>query len=149
RIYQQGQPGVELSSTTPTTYAALTMNFPTQFAYDVLGRLRQEQHADNGVQAITKISYQLATSPTDGRQYRLKLTTDPLYEGNHNYHYREEYLTVRDELKVRMEPNAINNVLTSLYTSYDYDQLSRLTKVTDAKGNMTTAQYDSLGNVVQ
>jgi len=149
RIYQQGQPTVDFGISTPTTFDQISMGFATQYAYDVLGRLRQEQHPDLGLQAVTNISYQFGVSPIDGNTYRLKITTDPLYNGNTSWHYRNEYLTVRDELKLHMEPNLINNVVTPLYTSYAYDPLSRVTQVTDAKGNVTTAQYDTVGNLVQ
>ncbi|MDH5654184.1 MAG: hypothetical protein OEZ39_20195 [Gammaproteobacteria bacterium] len=33
----------------------------------------------------------------------------------------------------------------TLWTFYDYDQLKQITKVTDAKGNLTEAGYDLLG----
>jgi RHS repeat-associated protein len=149
RIYQQGQPTVDLAASLPTRFDQITISYPTQFAYDVLGRLRQEQHPDNGVQAITNISYQTGLSPLDNKMYRLKITTDPLYASNTSYHYRNEYLTVRDELKLLMEPTTVNNVVTPLYTLYQYDPLSRVTQVSDANGNVTTAQYDTVGNLVQ
>ena len=94
------------------------MTYPTQFAYDVLGRLRQEQHSDNGMQAMTTISYQMGTSPTDGRTYIVKITTDPLYANDHTYHYRTEYQNTRDDVTLvrRAEPDQ-RSAATNLYTT--------------------------------
>jgi RHS repeat-associated protein len=150
RIYQQGQPTFA-SGTGSTAFVPVTMTNPIQYAYDVLGRLRQEQHPDNGDIATTTISYQMGVSPVDGRSYVVKLTSDPLNSFDPTFHYKAEYRTVRDEMKLLAQPTLINGNVTTLYTSYDYDLLSRVVKVTDAKlptGNVTTAQYDTVGNLV-
>src|SRR5262249_29694653 len=54
RVYQQGQPTFG-SMVTPLTFVTVSMTNPTQYAYDVLGRVRQEQHPDGFTQAITNI----------------------------------------------------------------------------------------------
>jgi RHS repeat-associated protein len=145
RVYQQGQPSFA-AGTGNTSFVSLGMIRPTQYAYDVLGRLRQEQHPDNGTQALTTISYQMGNQ--GARQYRLKITTDPLdvTDGNH---FRWEYSTVRDDMMFRYEQNFINGSLTGLTTSYTYDQLGRVITVSDPVGNVTTANYDTVGNLVK
>jgi RHS repeat-associated protein len=151
RVYQQGQPFFVAGGTTPTAFVAVSMSNPTQYAYDMLGRLRQEQHPDSGTLATTKISYQIAPSPVDGRNHVLKMITDPLNAADPNYHYRQEFRDVRDEMRVRYEPNLINNAFTALITTYDYDQLGRVVRVADAgqpSANLTVAQYDTVGNLV-
>jgi RHS repeat-associated protein len=147
RVYQQGQ-GAYDTPTTYNTFVDVGMVNPTQYAYDVLGRLRQEQHPDNGTMATTNISYQKGTSPKDGREWIVKITSDPKYAEDPQYHYRTEYRTARDAVRLVAERNQINGLPTDLYTSYDYDPLGRVTKVTDAKDNATTASYDTLGNMV-
>jgi RHS repeat-associated protein len=149
RVYQQGQPAFVAGTGTPTAFmTTFGLTHPTSFAYDVLGRVRQEQHPDVLGTATTTISYQLGVSPKDGRLYRVKLTADPLHDQDPDYHYRTEYLNVRDNLKLVHEPNRINQTLTDLYTQYNYDQLGRLLNVTDANGNVTSAEWDTVGNLV-
>jgi RHS repeat-associated protein len=150
RVYQEGQPTF-VAGTGSSAFVPVTMVLPKQYAYDVLDRLRQEQHPDNGDIAVTTISYQLATSPKDGRGYILKMTTDPLNSFDPTFHYKQEYRTVRDEMKLLAQPTQINGNVETLYTSYDYDLLSRVTKVTDAKlptADVTSMQWDSVGNLV-
>ena len=149
RVYTQGQPVFVAGTNTPTAFVATSVLLNrTQFAYDVLGRLRQEQHRDNGTQATTTISYQKGVSPRDGREWIVKMTADPLYGQNFNYHYRAEYRTGRDELRLVDEANLIGGTRKNLYTSYGYDPLGRVLSVMDAKNNITLAQYDTVGNLV-
>jgi RHS repeat-associated protein len=148
RIYQQGQPTFVPGATGNTSFVAGGMANATQYAYDVLGRLRQEQHPDNGVQAITNVSYQLANSPTDGEMYDMKMTTDPLYGQDPNYHYRQEYLDVHGQVGLLVEANLLNGAPTTLYTAYNYDQLGHMIAAIDAQGNTTTASYDTVGHLV-
>jgi RHS repeat-associated protein len=151
RLFQQGQPSFAASATPATTYvAALPVNNPTQYKYDVLGRLRQEQHPDSaaGGPAITNISYQIGYSPQNGKAYIVKLSADPEYNWDQNYHYRAEYRTVRDDVELVVEPNQINGAVTNVSTSYTNDPLGRVLTVTDFNGNTTYADYDSLGELV-
>jgi RHS repeat-associated protein len=148
RVWQQGQPMFVGGTGTPISLVSVPMTNETQFAYDVLGRLRQEQHPDNGTQATTRISYQMGTSPKDGRLYVVKLTTDPLYAQDTSYHYRVEFRNARDELKLLHEVNRINGAFTDVDTQYGYDPLGRVVRVTDATEKVTSAQYDTVGNLV-
>ncbi|HET6148600.1 MAG TPA: SpvB/TcaC N-terminal domain-containing protein [Polyangia bacterium] len=155
RVYQQGQPTFEAGATAPTTFVTIPMNYPTQYAYDVLGRLRQEQHPDGATQATTAISYIVGPAPIEGgRNYIIKTTTDPLYASDPTYHFTLEYLTVRGLKRLHWDRNNINNAVTDLFTLYDYDPLGQLVQVTDANGptigagNTTTADYDTVGNLV-
>jgi RHS repeat-associated protein len=148
RVYRQGQPTFAAGTATPTTFVAVTQTNPTEFAYDVLGRLRQESHQDGGVTSRTTISYQKAVSPKDGREWVVRMVADPLYGQNFNFHYRAEYRTGRDELRLVDEPNSIGGTRKNLYTSYVNDPLGRVVSVTDAKNNVTTAEYDTVGNLI-
>ncbi len=150
RVYQQGLPTYD-GPNTPNTFVAVGMTDPSTYAYDVLGRLRKEEHPDsaNGMTATTKISYQAGTSPLSGRNYIVKLTTDPAYDWDTNYHYRAEYRNVRDQVELLLEPNAINGAVTNLYTQYFYDLLGRVKKVQDARSNNTFATWDSVGHLVK
>jgi RHS repeat-associated protein len=147
RVYQQGQPTWD-TATTPTWFIGVSPTNATQYAYDVLGRLRQEQHPDNGTTAVSTISYQKGTSPKDGREWIVKITSDPKHGEDTQYHYRTEYRTARDVVMLVAERNQINGVPTDLFTSYEYDPLGRVTKVRDATSNETTASYDTVGNLV-
>ena len=147
RVYEQGQPSYD-GPTTYNTFIAMPPTNATQYAYDVLGRLRQEQHPDNGTTATTKISYQKGSSPKDGREWIVKVTSDPKWADDPQYHYRTEYRTSRDAVRLVAERNQIDNIPTDLYTSYEYDPLGRVVKVTDAKDNVTTASYDTVDNLV-
>jgi RHS repeat-associated protein len=146
RVYQQGQPTFVRNPPTATAFETVGMSHPTQLAYDVLGRLRQEKHPDSGAQATTTISYQKGIK--DNREWIVKITTDPLNAQDTNYHKRTEYRTGRDELRFVVEPNRIAGNLKNLQTSYAYDPLGRLVSATDAKNNVTTAEYDTVGNLV-
>ena len=149
RVFTQGQPIFAPSSTPATTFVTVPPLLPTQYSYDVFGRLRGEQHPDDsGVIAATGISYSVNVNPADGLPYIIKTTTDPLYASNNTFHWRSEYQTVRGDTRYRIEPNLINNVATNLTTTYFYDQLSRVTAVHDANENITTASYDTVGNLV-
>jgi RHS repeat-associated protein len=148
RVYQQGQPIFVPGTTGDTSFVAVAMNNQTQYAYDVLGRLRQEQHPDNGTQATTTISYQLGFSPVDGREYILKMTADPLYGQNPYVHYRAEYRTVHDYVRLVAQTNIINNAYVNVFTSYAYDPLGRVIDVTDANENETFVEWDTAGNLV-
>jgi RHS repeat-associated protein len=152
RVYQRGQPSFASGSGTPTSFVAVAMsNNKTQYAYDVLNRVRQEQHPDNGSQAVTATSYALTFNPSDGRTYIAKTTTDPLYPSNNSYHWRTDLQSVRGETVVHSEPTNVSGVYRVLNTTYGYDVLSRVVTVTDAKapsGNVTDVSYDSVGHVV-
>ena len=152
RVYRQGHP-IFASAATPTAFVPVSMFFATEFAYDVLGRLRKEQHSQDGTMATTAISYSVAQLPTDGRTYIVKTTTDPLYASNNTYHWVNEYQNTRGETIVRQEPNRINNTATTITTSYGYDQRGQVIRVIDGVDgspgtHVTTAEYDTVGNLV-
>jgi len=150
RVYQQGQPTFA-AGTGSTAFVIVPMTYPTQYAYDVFGRMRQETHTDNGTQAITTISYQQGVSPLTHSASLVKITSDPLFAANSAFHYKTEYRNTKDELQVLAEPTQINGATTTVYTTYRHDSFSRVVSVTDAKvpvGNVTTAEYDTVGNTV-
>ena len=148
RVYQQGQPTFT-DTATPNAFVTVVMNYPTEYSYDVLGRLRREVHPDNGTQAATFISYQMGSSPIDGLWYLKKVTADPLYSLDQTYHHRTEYVNARGEVKLVAERNQINWNPADLFTMYDYDQLGRVVRVMDVKGFQTSAKYDTVGNLVE
>jgi len=147
RIYQQGQPVFRAAST--DFVGDVPMLNPTTFAYDVLSRERQMTRPDassvdaaaHGNQAVKTTSYQLGT--LDGKLLLLKLVQDPRGE------VLSTYRSVRDEVVAVDEVNKIGGVdNVHLVTRYAYDPLSQLVTVTDAKENVTTAAYDTVGKMV-
>src|SRR4029079_12019694 len=61
---------------------------------------------------------------------------------------RVEYAPRRVYLRLGAEPNKINNALTTLFTAYTYDPLGRVATIEDARHNVTTAEWDTAGHLV-
>jgi RHS repeat-associated protein len=160
RLVWQGFPFSENGFTTETTYNMFTsgttlVGRPAKvFAYDVLNRVRAISTPDdkgptNGPDGLpvvtTLIDYNAKT--LDGVQRLVKTTQDPQQK------LRTEFLSPRGEVLAVNEMNRVgtafpNGVQTVLTTRYTYDGLSELVQTQDAGGNVTTASYDSLGNMV-
>ncbi|WP_161773110.1 RHS repeat domain-containing protein [Sphingomonas sp. RIT328] len=98
-----------------------------ELSYDVNGQVSTVKDA----LGTTTYSY------SDGNDYRTTTVTDPL---NHKSTYR---FSLASQLPVEIV-DAYGNK-----TSYDYDDLGRLKKVTFPEGNAISYDYDNRGNVYQ
>lgn len=109
------------------------LNRTTTYAYDLMGRRTKMTAPDGG---ITLYEYDALG--------RLKKTTDPeggvtenVYDGNGN--------RIQTKVTVRAEEGVIG---TTLVTTYEYDAMNRVIKVTTPDGGVTKSSYDYLGNLV-
>jgi YD repeat-containing protein len=151
RVHTQAQPF--FSAEPPTTYlrvGAAEARHATTFKYDSLSRVRQVLTPDGGV---TQTSYQLGLF--DGRTRLLTLVQDPVQARDAQattnvaqHRQRATFRTVRDEIVAVQEKNRIRGTLTTLTTRYAYNPVSELERVTDAKGNVTRSEYDTLGHMI-
>ncbi|MEV0387957.1 SpvB/TcaC N-terminal domain-containing protein [Nonomuraea sp. NPDC050643] len=108
--------------------------FPTTNSYDVQDRLLQTVLPD-GTGSTTVYGFGNDRSGT--RQFSTAITDA---EGN----TKATFTDVREQTTSVREPNPVNGG-PPLWTSYVYDPLSQLTKVTDDQNNHTTSAYDDLG----
>lgn len=155
RVFDEAFPFSEAGLATETTYNTTAVGRAAKtYAYDVLNRVRavstpddkgpgKDLHGNSWV--TTLIDYNVKT--LDGVQRLVKTTQDPQNK------LRTEFLSPRGEVLAVNEMNRVgtafpNGQQTVLTTRYTYDALSELVQVQDASGNVTTATYDSLGNIV-
>ena len=146
RVYQRGQP---IFDTTPSSvYVAQTSPLnPTTFGYDILSRSTRVSSPDSNSptgQAVTTTAY--GVSAFDGIERLRTDVTDPL---NH------VHTSLRTPRGLTIGVQQSNNygtfpggTIETLTTRYAYDPISQLLNVTDTKGNVTTAVYDTLGRMV-
>lgn len=114
-----------------------TTTHPARVEYDNFGRVWR-QTAPNNDQ--TTIAYGFES--LGGALHTKVSVTDPLGRVRHAFSDFNGNL-VRNRSQV-----TTGGALTTVETSYAYDALDRLVLVTDAQGNETTAEYDSLGAMV-
>ncbi|HVR07482.1 MAG TPA: toxin TcdB middle/N-terminal domain-containing protein, partial [Thermoanaerobaculia bacterium] len=131
RVAGRGQPVFDSGAT--RSFVAVAARNPTLFAYDVLDRTVQASFP-NG--AVTRMSYGFGT--LDGVQWLAHTRTDP--KGRATIFY--------DDVRGNVRGVQQTNTGATLLTRYAYDALSQLTAVTDARGNATSLQYDTLGRRV-
>jgi RHS repeat-associated protein len=144
RVHQRGQP---VFDTGPTqSFVSVPMNNPTTMGYDILDRPTSTQTPDA---ALTTVAYGL-----DTLNGTLRLATT-VKDANVNAGGTlpgapvETFKDVRGSTVSVKQSNRFDGVHpTTLVTSYGYDPLEELLSVTDASGNLTTAQYDTLGRMV-
>jgi RHS repeat-associated protein len=157
RAYQEGFPTFEQASNSAQTAYVQWPNMPfaRTNSYDVLDRVRAIQTPDDkgktvapdGAKTVTTLfSFDPKVLDNTGMQLT-RTVTDA--QGKVQTQYvspRGEILAVSQLARVGTAfPNGTPTVLT---THYSYDRLSELTQVQDAAANVTTAGYDSLGQVV-
>ena len=135
RVVSEGQP---LFDDRPAhQFVDVPSKNPTTFTYDALDRPRTVRFAHGGV---TRIDYVFGT--LDGARRLLTVRTDP--HGRATRFYRD----VEDNVIGVEQTNTIAGARKTLVTRYSYDGLDQLTAVTDAKGNTTRLEYDTLGRRV-
>jgi RHS repeat-associated protein len=131
RVASEGQPVFDTSP--ENAFVAVAAKNPTLLAYDVLDRIVQASYPQG---AVTRMSYGFAS--LGGAQSLAHTRTDP--NGRATVFYDD----VRGNLLGVQQTSAGAPRLTR----YAYDALSELTAVTDARGNVTSMQYDTLGHRV-
>lgn len=136
RIAQRGQP---IFSTTPLTeFVTVPLQNPTNTTYDILNRILTVTLPDG---SVTGSVY--GFDDLDGTSRLITAVTDA--ESNTKRVFR----SVRNELLAVEEKNTIGGTLETLVTRYGYNPLSELTNVTDALGNVTSAEYDTIGRRIR
>ncbi|GAA2207343.1 hypothetical protein GCM10009850_028010 [Nonomuraea monospora] len=114
--------------------AAFDRVYPTTSSYDVRDRLLQTVLPD-GTSSTT--AYGFGDDRSGAKQFSTAVTDA---EGN----TKATFTDVRELKTAVREPNPVNGG-PPLWTSYVYDPLRQLTKVTDDQGNQTASAYDDLG----
>jgi RHS repeat-associated protein len=109
----------------------------TTFSYDALDRARTVRFPYG---AVTRVDYAFGT--LDGSRRFLTVRTDP------NGHATRFYRDVHDNALAVEQTNTLAGARKTLVTRYAYDALDQLTAVTDAKGNTTRIERDTLGRTV-
>jgi RHS repeat-associated protein len=135
RVASQGQPVFD--DAPANQFVDVPAKNPKAFTYDVLDRVLTVQFPYG---AVTRVSY--GFGPLDGIDRFLTVRTDP--NGRATRFYRD----VDDNVLGVEQVNTIAGARKTLVTRYAYDALSELTAVTDAKGNATRLEYDTLGRNV-
>jgi len=107
---------------------------PTRVSYDVLDRPLRTELPDG---TATSSAFGFGTDRAGVTQFE---TTGTDARGK----VKRAYTDVRQLTTAVREANPAGGQPT-IWTSYDYDPLGQLTKVTDDHGNLTTAAYDNLG----
>jgi YD repeat-containing protein len=145
RVQQQGQPTFQVPSLPSHSSVSDALSYvnavplrATQFTYDVLGRTTLVQTPDG---ARTATSYGFAEF--EGQSWFLTTATDP------NGKRRLSYADVESSVGAVQEFNTLGaGGLQTLTTRYSYNPMNELVSVTDARSNVTTAQYDSMGRMI-
>ena len=108
---------------------------PTSITFDVLGRPVSTFYPDQSFEGYTYTTASLPgiLSPATGF-----LTTLVDQDGNKKQEYQDAKGLTAEVLEYPSSG-------TALATQYQYDPIRELTRVTDAKGNVTSAEYDALG----
>ncbi|MCL2450808.1 MAG: hypothetical protein FWD17_17840, partial [Polyangiaceae bacterium] len=154
RIAQQGQPFFDTSP--PTTFVPSTPTNPTNYSYDVMDRVTSTLLSDPPP-GISQLTYTTYGFDKLGSQTYLSTTfTDANVNGSYNgigfggYAREEIHDTRGDVLEVEQlnRLGSLDTTPTVLTTYYGYDPLQQLVSVTDAKGNLTHAVYDTAGRMV-
>ncbi|HET7505672.1 MAG TPA: SpvB/TcaC N-terminal domain-containing protein [Kofleriaceae bacterium] len=135
RLAAQGQPVFDTGP--DAAFVDVPLKNPTRLDYDILSRQRQITTPDG---ARAQVEYGFGV--LDGATLFRETATDPLGE------VRTALRSVRNELAAMQERNTIAGQLTTLVTRYRHDALGQLTAAIDARGNVTTAELDTVGRMV-
>jgi RHS repeat-associated protein len=110
---------------------------PTTMEYDVLDRNTKTTIPDG---TFTTISYGFGADRNNATQFET-VVRDANVNGGLTGAVKHSFRDVRELITSVKE---FNNALP-VWTSYDYDALKQITKVTDDKGNVTNIAYDHFG----
>ena len=163
RVSSQAQPGFSQAATTAFVATGNTNN-PTLIAYDALGRqvsINVPDGTAQGIQTTTRYSIVRPNAPdtlTDGKLWLLTDVRDgtappepsPPPPVPSNVGRRLFYADSRGNRVAVREFNQIGTAttLTALTTKYVYDALDQLLVVVDAKENVTSTGYDTVGQMI-
>ncbi len=106
---------------------------PTITTYDVIDRTLTITAPDN---TVTRTDYGFGNDRKGQLQFLTRVT-------DANGIVKETYKDVNENITSVKEFN--NKGTQTIWTSYDYDPLNQIIKVTDDKNNQTTVGYDNLG----
>ncbi|WP_437575486.1 RHS repeat domain-containing protein [Sorangium sp. So ce887] len=140
RVALQGQPVFDTGEA--TVFVDVPLKHPTVFEHDVLSRVVEQREPDDEAEAgeaVTTTSY--AIEALDGVARFVATEIDP--EGK----VRKAYQDVDNAIVAVEERNRLHGseTWTTLATRYGYNAAGELVRVTDALGNVTTAEYDTVG----
>ncbi|WP_438015644.1 SpvB/TcaC N-terminal domain-containing protein [Sorangium sp. So ce315] len=141
RIASQGQPVFEPGAA--TAFVDVPLKHPTLFAYDVLSRVVEVREPDDEAgEVATTTRYDIEA--LDGVAMFVATETDPKEK------VRKAYQDVDNAIVAVEERNRLHGseTWTTLVTRYAYNPVGELVRVTDARGNVTTAAYDTVGRMV-
>ncbi|WP_437974390.1 SpvB/TcaC N-terminal domain-containing protein [Sorangium sp. So ce295] len=143
RVWQQGQP--VFATGEATAFVDVALKHPTTFEYDVLSRVVERREPDEEAEtgeAVTTTSYDI--DELDGVAMFVATEVDP--KGK----VRKAYQDVDNAIVAVEERNRLrgSEAWTTLMTRYGYSAVDELVRVTDTRGNVTTAAYDTLGRMV-
>ncbi|WP_437324816.1 RHS repeat domain-containing protein [Sorangium sp. So ce381] len=143
RVWQQGQP--VFATGEATAFVDVPLKHPTTFEYDVLSRIVERREPDEEAEAgeaVTTTSYDI--DELDGVAMFVATEVDP--KGK----VRKAYQDVDNAIVAVEERNRLrgSEAWTTLMTRYGYNAVDELMRVMDARGNVTTAAYDTLGRMV-
>jgi RHS repeat-associated protein len=127
QVDEQWAPYLDFQSSSYRSHTLVSgLAAPVAYTYDVLGRLLTATAPDPAGSAVTSSAYSDWTvTVTDPNGHKVRRTQD-----------------VYGRL-VKVEEYSGGTVYAT--TTYQYDARDNLTRVTDAKGNITQITYDSLG----
>ncbi|HST46484.1 SpvB/TcaC N-terminal domain-containing protein [Jatrophihabitans sp.] len=108
---------------------------PTKSSYDVLDRVTKTTFPDN---TATANAYGFGLDRYGTWQFQQTVT-------DANTHQKSYYRDVREELVSLKEFHSTGGTQQTIWTSYGYDPLGQLTKVTDNSNNVTRQSFDGLG----
>ncbi|MEU8401864.1 SpvB/TcaC N-terminal domain-containing protein [Nonomuraea sp. NPDC048892] len=135
RVVEQYYPLSEPKGAGNTAYnPAVDRVYPTVNEYDVLDRTVRTVLPDD---TSSSTVYGFGADRSGTRQFTAAVTDA---EGN----TKATFSDVRENTTSVREPNAVNGGPPT-WTSYTYDPLSQLAKVTDGQNNVTTSTYDDFG----
>jgi RHS repeat-associated protein len=135
RIVTEGQPVFDDGPA--NRFVEVAAKNPTTFTYDTVDRVRTVRFPTG---AVTRVDYGFGAFGQTPRF--LTVRTDPA--GRVTRFYRD----VSNNVVGVEQTNTIRGARKTLLTAYAYDALDQLTAVTDAKGNVTRLEYDTLGRNV-
>ncbi|WP_437631897.1 SpvB/TcaC N-terminal domain-containing protein [Sorangium sp. So ce854] len=141
RIASQGQPVFDTGAA--TAFVEVPLKHPTVFAYDVLSRVIEVREPDDEAgEVATTTRYDIEA--LDGVAMFVATETDPKEK------VRKAYQDVDNAIVAVEERNRLHGseTWTTLVTRYAYNPVGELVRVTDARGNVTTAEYDTVGRMV-
>ncbi|WP_394821480.1 SpvB/TcaC N-terminal domain-containing protein [Pendulispora albinea] len=145
RAEKQGQPIFDTGA--PGTFVLAPMKNPTSFTYDVMDRTRSMQMPDG---ALTTTTYGI--EPFEGIARFTTTVRDPNVNagGGLPGAAQKSFSDVRGLVLALQESNRLTagGPRTTLVTRYAYNPIEELAQVTDAKGNVTKAGYDTVGRMV-